>query len=160
VFQIPHLPEYLVDGYPRASAVVWEILVDRGFRISKSGLPVRQSDVDRKARESRKSGMSQTEVEIDRWSRASNTDQWTITGTNTVVIRAMWILVASTDYPIPPSWADFIKFEWNPVEEVNQAAGRLNGAVTSIGAWATYMKWDPDTLIPLSRDPTMCLSRL
>ena len=66
----------LVDGYPRAVAVVLELMVDRAYRVSNSGLPVTESPADLQARLERESKMTPADVAERRKKASAKTDQW------------------------------------------------------------------------------------
>ncbi len=83
-----------------------ELLVDRKYRVSAGGL-VRGVP----------SGLK------------SGTDQWTIAGSGHCILVAVWFIVTSTGNPAPPSWAENIRFGWNPLEEINEEAGRFHRGV-------------------------------
>ena len=149
-----------MPGYPRSFGTVLEVLVDRAYRVSNTGLPCRESPADLDARELRESKMSKEEIKAQRKARAGKADQWTITGDNSNNVRLMAVhfVTISSDHRPPNSWADWAKFGWNPIEEVNEATGRYNGAVTVLKDWAKEMGWSRQATLPISRAPEKCLS--
>ena len=72
----------MVQGYPRSFAIILELLVDRGRRLSAAGLPMLESTAEKEAREEYEGRMSAEDRAAYKNARKSTTDQWIIGGSD------------------------------------------------------------------------------